>query len=134
MEVTSCNYLGTTQDKDDTCSAEVCIWITSAMEAMATLKRIWRCNTIGFISKLKLCRSSPVTSILLYGCETWTLLAHSEKTVQAFETKCLRKLLRIFYLEHKTNDWVRRKIIFLLGQQEPLMVTINRGKLAWFDK
>ena len=28
---------------------------------------------------------------------------------QAFETKCPRKLLRISYLKHKTNDWVRSK-------------------------
>ena len=33
--------------------------------------------------------------------QAWTLLADS---VLAFETNCLRKLLRISYLEHKTND------------------------------
>ena len=55
-----------------------------------------------------------VTLIHLYGLETWTLLADSEKRIQAFETKCLRKLLHISYLEeHKTNDWVRSKIKFL---------------------
>ena len=60
------------------------------------------------------------------GCETWTLLADSEETVQAFETKCLRKLLRIFYNEHKTNDWLRSKINFLLSPQEPLLATVKR--------
>ena len=29
-----------------------------------------------------------------------------EKRIQAFETKCLRKLLCICYLWHKTNGWV----------------------------
>ena len=29
-----------------------------------------------------------------------------KKKIKAFETNCLRKLLRISYLEHKTNDWV----------------------------
>ena len=38
---------------------------------------IWRCNTISFASKFKLFRSL-VTSILLCGCETWTMLADSE--------------------------------------------------------
>ena len=42
---------------------------------MARLHR--RCNTISFASKLKLCKSL-VTSIL-YGCQTWTLLADSWK-------------------------------------------------------
>ena len=40
----------------------------------------------------------------------------TEKTIQAFETMYLRKLLYISYLEHKTNDWVQSKINnFLVG-------------------
>ena len=73
---------------------------------MTRLSRIWWCNTISFASKVK----SLVTSILLYGSETGTLLADSEKRIQAFETKCLRKLLHISYLEHKTCDWLQSKI------------------------
>ena len=73
------------------------------MAAIARLNGIWRCSAISFTSKFKLYRSL-VTSILLYGCKTWTLLADSEKGIQSFETKCLRKLLCISYLEHKLND------------------------------
>ena len=75
-EVTRLKYPGATLCKDGTCSAEVRIRITSAMAAMARLNRIWRCNTISFASKFKLYKSL-VTSILLYGCETWILLAGS---------------------------------------------------------
>ena len=101
--MTSFKYLRATLYKDGTCSAEVRIRIASAMTAMTGLNRIWQCTNISFASKFKLYKSL-VTSIVLYGCEAWTLLADSEKRIQAFETKCLRKLLRIFYLEHKTND------------------------------
>ena len=55
---------------------------------MARVNRIWRCNTISFASKFKLYKSL-VTSTLLYDCETWSLLADSEKKkkrIQAFET------------------------------------------------
>ena len=55
------------------------------MAAIARLNRIWRCNIISFASKLMFCKTL-VTSILLYGCETWTLLADSEKKILAFET------------------------------------------------
>ena len=48
------------------------------MAAMVRLNTIWRCNTISFASEFKLYKSL-VTSILLYGCETWILLAYSEK-------------------------------------------------------
>ena len=44
----------------------------------------------------------------------------------------MRKLLRLRYLEHKTNDWVRSKINFLEGTQKPLLATVKRQKLAWF--
>ena len=96
---------------------------------MARLNRTWRCNTISSASKFKV---SPVTSIFLYGCEIWTLLADSEKRVQAFETKCMRKLSRIFYLEQKTNDSVRSKINFLVGLREPPLATVKGRKLVWF--
>ena len=42
-------------------------------------------------------------------------LADCEKRIQAFETKCLRKLLHISYLQHMISDWVRSKINYLVG-------------------
>ena len=44
----------------------------------------------------------------------------------------MRKLLRISYSKHKTNDWVQIKIDFLVGPQEPLLANAKRQKLAWF--
>ena len=46
--------------------------------------------------------------------------------------KCLRRLLRISYLEHKTNDYVRSLVSSYVGPQEPLLTTVKRRKLAWF--
>ena len=129
-EVTSFKYLGATLSKDGTCTAEVRIRIAIATAAMARLARVWKSN-IGFPTKFKLFRSL-VISILLYGCETWTLLAETERRIQAFEMKCLRRLLRISYLEHKTNDYVRSLVSSYVGPQEPLLTTVKRRKLAWF--
>ena len=97
-EVTRFKYLRATLCKHGTCSAEIRFRIASAF---ARLNRIWRCNTISFASKFKLYKSL-VTSTLLCGCKTWTLLADSEKKDTDLETN--RKLLRISCLEHKTND------------------------------
>ena len=55
-----------------------------------------------------------------------------KRRTQAFETKCMRKLLRIFYLEHKTSIWVWSKINFLVGPEECLLAIVKRRKLAWF--
>ena len=74
-EVTSLKYPGATLCRDGTCLSEIRIRISSAT---AKLHRIWRSNTPSFASKFKL-YESLITSILFYGCETWTLLADSEK-------------------------------------------------------
>ena len=124
-EVTSFKYLGATLCKDGTCSAEVQIGIASAMARL--MNRSWLVNTISFTCKLKLYKSL-VTSILLCGCKTWTLLADSEKRIPAFETKSIRKLPCINYLEHKTNDWVWSKINFLVGPQEPPLWQLSRDR------
>ena len=55
-----------------------------------------------------------------------------KKRIQAFETKCVRKFLCISYLEHKFNDWVQSKIIFLVRLERPLQATVQRRKLAWY--
>ena len=92
---------------------------------MARLDMTWRCNTTSFTSKVKFYKS-PVTSIFLNGCETWTLLTDfKKKRILAFETECLRKLLRISYLEHKTKDWTQSKINFLVGSQEKEKSLLN---------
>ncbi len=56
-----------------------------------------------------------MVSVLLYGCEAWTLLAEDERRIQAFEFKCLRKLMDITYLERKTNDYVRDRFTSMVG-------------------
>ena len=43
-----------------------------------------------------------------------------------------KKFSVISYFEHKTNDWVQSKIIFLVGPREPLLATVKRRKLAGF--
>ena len=75
---------------------------------------------------------SLAISILLYECESWTLMADSEKKVQAFENKSLRRLLGISWREHKTNEYVRKKVEDIVGPQETLLATVKRRKLAWF--
>ena len=130
-EATSFKYLGATMSKDGTSTAEVRIRIALATAAMARLSRLWTSSSIRFPTKYRLFKSL-VVSILLFGCETWTLHADTERRIQAFEHKCLRRLLRISYTKHETNEYVRNMTATLVGPQEPLLATTKRRKLAWF--
>ena len=91
--VDSFKYLGSTITKDGKSEKEVRARLGSATSAMARLSRIWRSTEILFKTKIKLF-NSLVLSILLYGCESWTL-TDLERRITAFEMKSYRRLLHI---------------------------------------
>ena len=130
-EVNQFKYLGSILTKDGASKTEVKARITSATSALTRLERVFKSRNISFCTKYHLYKSL-VLSILLYGCESWTLTAELEKRIQAFENKCHRKLLKISYKEHKTNEYVRNEMKKRVGSQEPLLSTIKRRKLMWF--
>ena len=130
-QVESFKYLGSTLTADGRSTAEVKIRLAVAMSAMSGLSRVWKSKDISFISKMKLFKTL-VLSILLYGCESWTLTADLEKRIQAFENKCFRRLLQIPWFEHKTNVFVQEQVAALAGPQEPLLAVVKRRKLTWF--
>jgi len=65
-------------------------------------------NFMIFFTSGKLHSSTgPILPVLLYGCETWTVTRTLEKRLDVFDTWCLRKILRIPYTRHTTNETVR---------------------------
>ena len=88
--------------------------------------------SISFPVKLKLFKSL-VVCILLYGYESWTLTADLERRIKAFEHTCYRRVLRISYTEHRTNEFVRQQVTNYSGRQEPLLATVKPRKLALYD-
>ena len=48
------------------------------------------------------------------------------------EMRCYRKILRISYKDHVTNEEVRAKIQQAIGPQEDLMTTEKKRKLQWY--
>ena len=56
----------------------------------------------------------------------------TEKRIQAFETMCLRRLIYISYLDHKTSLWMQSKVNFRVGPQKSHLESFKRGKLTWF--
>ena len=75
---------------------------------------------------------SLVTSIFLYACEPWTLAAELQRGIQAMEMRCSRKLQRISYKGHVTNEEVCAKIQQAIGPHEVLLTIVKRCKLQWY--
>ena len=53
---------------------------------------------------------SLITSIFLYACESWALTEELQRRIQTMELGCYRKILRISYKNHVTNEEVRAKV------------------------
>ena len=72
---------------------------------------------------------SLVTSIFLYACESWTLIAEFQRRRQVIEMRCYCKILRISYKDHVTDEEVRAKIQQAIGPHEDLLTIVKRRKL-----
>ena len=75
---------------------------------------------------------SLVTSIFLYAYESWILTAELQRRIRAMEMRCYRKILRISYKDHVTNEDVYAKIQQAIGQQEDFLTIVKRCKLEWY--
>ena len=56
---------------------------------------------------------------------------NSKRRIQAMEMRCYRKILRISYRDHVTNNEVRAKIQQAIGPHEDLRTVVKRHKLKW---
>ena len=73
-----------------------------------------------------------VISIFLYACESWTLAPEFKRRIQAMEMRCYRKILRISYKDHVTNEEAHAKIQQAIGPHEDFLTTVKRCKLHWY--
>ena len=68
---------------------------------------IWR-STITANTKIRL-YVAYIQPVLLYGAETWSMTQTIQRKVDAFDLRCLRRILRISYRDHISSDEVRRR-------------------------
>ena len=105
--------------------------MTTATSALVRLNTIWKNNKTSIRTKILL-HKLLVLSIMLYGCEIWTLTEYLERRIIAFETKSYRHILGISYREHKTNIFVFNTIKEIVGKTEHILSTIKRRKMSHF--
>lgn len=96
-----------------------------AWAAFTQLSKIWRAEHLPIKLKINIFRAA-VTSILLYGCESWILTPELENQVNVFGTRCYRSILGNSLLEHITNAE-----LYSRAQQQPLTSVIRERQLRW---
>ena len=51
-----------------------------------------------------------VFSVVVYGCESWTIKKAEHRRIDAFELWCWRRLLRVPWTERKSNQYFLKEI------------------------
>ena len=89
-------------------------------------------NIIRFYDGVKLLRKDTkirifnacVKSVLLYGCETWLVTKEIQRKIQTFVNRCLRYILRIWWLKIISN-----KGLWKVRGQEDIILEIRKKKI-----
>ena len=55
-----------------------------------------------------------------------------KKRIQAFEFRCLRRILKVSYTEHRTNVSIREEITGIIGSHESLLTIVKRRKMQFY--
>ena len=120
-------YLGSLITEDAECRKEVRARLGKGQAIRASLKKIWKSHGISIETKIKL-EKALVWPVATYGCESWTMKKYEEDRLNAFEMKGLRQILRVSWIQKKTNEWVLEKA----GVKRELLATARLRKLSYF--
>jgi len=126
-QVDKFKYLGSIIDKSATCSTEIRARLGAARSALRSLTTIWKDRTLSKQIKIKLLKTL-VWPVALYGCESWTLKASDIDKLKAFEMTCYRRMLRISWKDHRTNESLLEEI----GTDREIVACVKKQKLQYF--
>lgn len=107
-----------------------------ASSANTRLTEIWVDRTVSSnATKIRLAKCL-ILAIVTYVCETWTAKKEDRKKIEAFEIWVYRWILRVSWVEHRTNQSILDEPrILCIGYIRifRLLGTINRVHLTFFD-
>ena len=130
-QVETFTYLGANINQEGGSSKEIISRLAKTYSCLKNNEILWKSKNISIPTKIRILRAL-VISVFLYGCESWTLTAYLEKRISALEMICYRRLLRVSYKDHISNDIIREQITQHIGPHKDLLSTVKERKLKWF--
>jgi len=114
-------YLGSWITSDGRSDMDIRCRIGQAKQAFMDMKNLLcaRSLRLGVRKRFLKCY---IWSVLLYGCESWTINKNMEQKLKAIEMWFWRKMMRISWTEKLTNEVVLEKV----GSERQLLTTIRR--------
>lgn len=119
-------YLGSWITKDLDPEVEIRSRIEHARSAFLKMKNLLTNPTLSLDIRYRFVKTY-IFSILLYGVETWTLGIRAMRRLEAFEMWVYRRLLKISWTEHISNETVLKR----MGRDRKLLITIKKRKTSY---
>ena len=96
-------FLGSKITADGDCSCDIKIHLLLGRKAMTTRDSIFKSRDITLPTMVHIFKSM-VFSVVMFGCENWTIKKTEHGRIDAFELWCCRKLLRIPLTARRSNQ------------------------------
>ena len=88
---------------DGDCSHEIKRRLLLGRKVMTNLDHIFKSRDITLPTKVHLVKAM-VCSVVMYGCESWTVKKAEHRRIDVFELWCWRRLLRVPWTARRSNQ------------------------------
>ena len=95
---------------DDDCSHEIKRRLLFGRKVMTNVDSILKSRDITLPTKIHLVKAM-VFSVVIYGCESWTVKKAEHWRIDAFELWCWRRLLRVPCTSRRSNQSLQRRSV-----------------------
>ena len=119
-------YLGSVITADARCDTEIKKRIGIAKTAFRKMSSMLTNRRIS-IDTRKRAVKTYVWSTLLYGCEAWTVSREMEGRLEAVEMWCWRRMLRVSWVERRSNA----SILEAIGSGRELMAALRKRQMGF---
>ena len=94
---------------DGNCSHEIKRRLLLGRKVMTNLDSVLRNRDITLLTKVHLVKAM-VFSVVMYGCESWTIKKAEHRRTDAFDLWCWRGLLRVPWTARRSNQSLLKEI------------------------
>ena len=102
-------FLSSKITADGDCSHEIKRHFLFGRKVMTNLDSILKSRDITLPTKVRLVKAMVFTMVM-YGCESWTIKKAECQRIDAFEVWCLRRLLRVPWTAKRSNQSILKEI------------------------
>ena len=112
---------------DGDCSHEIKRCLLLGRKVMTNLDSIFKSRDITWPTKVHLVKAMVFT-VVMYGCESWTVKKAESQRIHAFELWCWRRFLRVPWTARRSNQSILKEISLGCSLEEPIL----KLKLQYF--